>query len=59
MQSVQKPRVGPPLARHPKGRVCAIGGCNTRLSSYNPSRFCYFHDQQVEALPPRRSWDRT
>jgi len=33
------------LARNPKGRVCAHPGCDTILTTYNPSPHCFRHDK--------------
>jgi hypothetical protein len=35
---------GRPLRTHGKGRVCDHNGCDTRLNTYNPSRYCYQHE---------------
>ena len=35
---------GRPLRTYGKGRVCAHNGCDTRLNTYNPSRYCYRHE---------------
>ncbi len=38
------PHVGSrPSESHPAGRVCAAAGCQTRLSIYNPSAWCWLH----------------
>ncbi len=38
----------PPLSRiHDPGRICAAEGCETMLSRYNPSRFCWQHADVV------------
>lgn len=31
------------VRRYPAGRVCAHDGCTTRLSRYNPSKYCALH----------------
>ncbi len=32
-----------PSRTHPAGRVCANDGCETRLSIYNRSTYCWAH----------------
>ena len=38
-----------------EGRVCAVPGCATALSRYNPNGACWLHDDSV--TPPAR-WAR-
>jgi hypothetical protein len=32
-----------PSRTYAKGRVCAVGGCETKLSMYNRREFCHVH----------------
>ena len=49
------------------GRVCAVKGCGTRLSAYNPSTVCALHtgswqdayQQAAHKTPPRDEMVRT
>ncbi len=38
-----------------EGRVCAVPGCATALSRYNPSGACWLHDDSVT---PAARWAR-
>ena len=38
-----------------EGRICAVAGCSTALSRYNPSVACWLHDDSV--MPAAR-WAR-
>jgi hypothetical protein len=38
-----------PVRTYGAGRVCAVVGCTTRLSRYNPSPYCSLH---AKAMPP-------
>lgn len=38
---------GRPSRTFPRGRVCAHGECETRLSIYNDSNYCSSHQPQV------------
>jgi hypothetical protein len=54
MRTVTVPRVLPggkvdgvtpaQTPRYGAGRTCAAEGCDTRLSSYNPARWCWIHE---------------
>lgn len=37
----------PPSGKGSEGRVCEFPGCETKLSVYNRSRFCWQHDDVV------------
>ena len=46
MQAIRgaRPRELPrPNRTYDRGRVCAADGCDTRLSIYNKSQFCWSH----------------
>ena len=38
------PPLGRPNRTYRFGRVCAVGGCRTRLSIYNGSEYCWVHE---------------
>jgi len=38
---------GRPSRTFPRNRVCGADECETRLSIYNESDFCYLHSPQV------------
>ncbi len=39
-----------------QGRICACKGCNTALSTYNPTSYCALHQSHCELAPrPPRS----
>ena len=42
------------VRRYPAGRVCANPGCVTRLSRYNPGKYCALHAEEHEAPPAKR-----
>lgn len=48
-------RAPPPNRSYGAGRVCAAAGCTTRLSIYNPGRFCWPHEPAVLPGAPRKT----
>jgi hypothetical protein len=36
---------GRPSPTYRRGRICAVLGCSTRLSRYNPGSRCSIHDE--------------
>ena len=38
---------GHPVPTYGQGRVCAVSGCRTRLSVYNPKARCSVHDHPL------------
>jgi len=40
--------------RPPAGRTCLEAGCETVLSTYNPSRTCFLHTPVAYVHPVRR-----
>jgi hypothetical protein len=59
---VPRPRVeramslqnGRPVARERDGRSCAVPGCATRLSRYNPNKACATHGGWADSSARRR-----
>jgi len=47
---IKEPRSRPTTFE--RGRVCGVRGCGTRLSIYNPSRFCAVHEHCLMLLEP-------
>ena len=39
---------------YPEGRVCAADGCDTRISIYNGSMLCWYHEPARMRLPRGR-----
>lgn len=39
---------------YPEGRVCAADGCDTRISIYNGSTLCWYHEPARIRLPRGR-----
>jgi hypothetical protein len=37
------------VSRYWSGRICAMGGCTTTLSIYNPDPYCWIHQQPLPA----------
>jgi hypothetical protein len=48
-------RAPPPNRSYGAGRVCAAGRCATRLSIYNPGRFCWRHGPADIPGVPRKT----
>ncbi len=44
MQGTRPGKLPPPSRTHGDDRVCASHGCETKLSTYNPSRYCWQHE---------------
>ncbi len=45
MKATRPGHLPPPSPDHGQGRVCAVPGCATRLSRYNPKRNCWLHTE--------------
>jgi hypothetical protein len=43
LQGTRPGKLPPPSQTHELGRVCQAAGCETKLSRYNASRFCWQH----------------
>ncbi len=61
MQGTRPGKLPPPSPTHGEDRICEVAGCGTRLSRYNPARFCWQHAEVVfptyrgKRLSPNRS----
>jgi hypothetical protein len=45
---------GKKVRTYPAGRICAVYGCNVRLSRYNASTYCSVHTPPDYRIPPTR-----
>jgi hypothetical protein len=44
-----------PIKTYGSGRICAVDGCGTRLSSYNPSSICSLHRDGWEVSSKKKA----
>jgi hypothetical protein len=43
-----------PVPTYGQGRICACQGCDTTLSTYNPTSYCALHQTHCEIAPRAR-----
>lgn len=42
---------GKPIKSIQEKRICAFDGCDTILSIYNKTKFCWMHDERLALIP--------
>ncbi len=47
MHGTRPGKLPPPSKTHGDGRVCRVPGCETKLSTYNASDYCWQHTDIV------------